>query len=209
MMTPSWQRRFGRGETHLRDITRLVIEFLARQPFGAVEEVNAHDYHRGANGFASVSHTWKAVIREKPPAEWSPRIGECLYNLRSSLDHMAWALAGGKGDKTAFPVFTDRGNYARVTPGQHLRYVRKDAHAFIEGLQPYHHVKGGKASMLYLLDRLTNDDKHRELLGTEVGVVHTRFESPVGKPAQGDQLVFEFHPQDQLFKDGGILVKSA
>jgi hypothetical protein len=184
-----------------------VAAFLATMPFGTVEEVNEHDRYRGANGFASVSHTWRAVIREKPPVQWSPLIGECLYNLRSSLDHIAWALAGGQGDKTAFPVFTDRSNYARITPGQHLRYVRKDAHAFIESLQPYHHLQGAKNSMLYLLDRLTNDDKHRELLGTEVGVVHTHIEKPVGEAAEGDHLVFEFPPIDQLFKDGATLAK--
>ena len=196
-----------RAETHLREITHLVANFLATQPFNAVEEVNENDRYQGANGFASVSHSWRAVIRRKPPTEWSPLIGECLYNLRSALDHMAWALAGGRGDKTAFPIFTDRSNYARITPGQHLRYVRKDAHDFIEGLQPYHHVNGARASMLYLLDRLTNDDKHRELLGTEVGVVHTQVENPVGKHAQGDHLVFEFPPANQLFKDGAMLAK--
>jgi hypothetical protein len=177
------------------------------QPFGAVEEVSESDHYRGANGFASVSHTWRAVIREKPPADWSPLIGECLYNIRSSLDHMVWALADGKGNKTAFPIFTDRANYARITPGQHLRNVPKDAQDFIESLQPYHHVQGAKASMLYLLDRLTNDDKHRELLGTEVGVVHTHVEKPVGEPAKGDRLIFEFPPIDQLFSDGGVLAK--
>jgi len=206
-VTPSWQRKFARAEVHLEEIAHLVAGFLATQPFGAIEEVNESDTYGGTSGFASVSHAWRAVIREKPPADWSPLIGECLYDLRSSLDHMAWALAGGQGAKTAFPVFTDRSNYARVTPGQHLRYVRKDAHDFIESLQPYHHEKGAEASMLYLLDRLTNDDKHRELLGTEVGVIHTHVDKPVGEPAQGDQLVFEFPPRDQLFIDGGMLAK--
>lgn len=61
--------------------------------------------------------------------------------------------------------------------------------------------------MLYLLDRLTNDDKHRESLRTEVGVVHIHVDRPVGQPAQGDQLIFEFPPRDQLSKDGGMLAK--
>lgn len=61
--------------------------------------------------------------------------------------------------------------------------------------------------MLYLLDRLTNDDKHRESLRTEVGVVYIHVDRPVGQPAQGDQLIFEFPPRDQLSKDGGMLAK--
>src|SRR2546430_16620796 len=97
----SWQRKFIRAQQHLEQLTLLIPEFLAGNPYQAVEEVNAHDRSPGPNGFDSVSHTWRAAIRQKPPADWSPIIGDCLNNLRSSLDHMAWPLADGRGPKTA------------------------------------------------------------------------------------------------------------
>jgi hypothetical protein len=203
----SWQRKFARAEHHLEQLANLVTAFLATGPYMAFEEVNDRDQSPEPNSFASVSHTWRGAIRRKPPADWSPLVGDCLNNLRCSLDHVAWALAGSTGRNTAFPIFTDPGKYKRVTPGHHLKYIPNDAQAFIESLQPYHHLSGPKAHSLFLLDRLANDDKHRELLGTEVGVSHVSVDSPVGQAAAGDRLMFEFPPQDQLFQDGAILVR--
>lgn len=203
----SWQRKFSRAQVHLQQLTELVDAFLATQPYSAVEEVNEQDRSTGPNPFASVSRTFRGVIRDKPPSEWSPIIGDCLNNLRSSLDHMAWALANGEGRQTAFPIFTSSEEYKRVTPVRHLRYVREDAHTLIEGVQPYHHLDGPEAHPLFLLDRLTNDDKHRELLATEVGVAHIQVDSPIGPMAAGDLLSFEFAAVEQLFEDGAILTK--
>jgi hypothetical protein len=197
---PSWQRKFRRAEHHFEQLTGLVQGFLSTDPYGAVEEIE----DQPAGG---VVHTWRGVIRDKPPPEWSPIIGDCLNNLRSSLDHMAWGLAGGRGDRTAFPIFSDQSEYRRVTPGRHLKYVRNDAHAFIESLQPYRHLKGASAHFLFLLDRLTNDDKHRELLGTEVGVAHIYIDNPVGQAAAGDLLTFEFEARNRWFENGAMFIR--
>src|SRR5438552_5853773 len=150
----SWQRKFRRAESHFERLADLVQGFLSAEPDAAIEDVRQHQD-------GGLVHDWWGVIREQPPADWSPIVGDCLNNLRSSLDHLAWGLAGGQGRHTAFPIFQDESEYKRVTPGRHLKYVRKDAHAVIEALQPYRHLLGPNAHLLFLLDRLTNDDKHR------------------------------------------------
>lgn len=198
-LEPSWQRKFRRSEHHFEVLATLVQRFLSSSPYGAVEVIE--------NQNADVVHTWRGVIRDKPPVEWSPLIGDCLNNLRSSLDHLAWGLAGGRGRHTAFPIFRDESGYKRLTPSRHLKYVREDAHAIIESLQPYRHVKGPNAHFLFLLDRLTNDDKHRELLGTEVGVAHINIDNPVGEAARGDRLTFEFQPRNKWFENDEMFIR--
>lgn len=204
-MATSWQRKFARAQHHLDGLAPLVTEFMAAEPYVAVEQINNQD--RSASGFQSVSHTFIGRVRDKPPSTWSPVIGDCLNNMRSSLDHLAWGLAGSRGGKTAFPLFSQSGNYKTLTPERHLRYVRKDAHALIEELQPYNHVDGPKAHVLRTLDRLTNDDKHRELVGTEIGIAHIHINDPVGQMAKGDVLEFEFEPVDRLFEDEAVLAR--
>src|SRR6202043_2947882 len=45
-----------------------------------------------------------------PPARWGALVGDCVHNLRSTLDHIVWDLSGGTGnapDDSEFPVFID------------------------------------------------------------------------------------------------------
>lgn len=173
---------------------------MATTPYEALEEVEKQANY--------VTHVWRGGIRHKPPREWSPVIGDCLNNLRSSLDQIAWGLAEGRGDRfTAFPIFRDENDYRRVAPERHLKQVRQDAHDIIQSFQPYLHVKGPEAHFLSLLDRLTNEDKHRELLGTEVGVAHIFVDAPAGPIAVGDELIFEFEPRQGWFADQAVFAR--
>jgi hypothetical protein len=196
---PSWQAKFRRGEYHLQQLTPLVQGFLATKPYAAIEEIE------GKNG--GLTHTWRGVVHQQPPPDWSPIIGECLYDLRSSLDHITWALANERGAYTAFPVCRSESTYKWLTPGRHLKFVRKEAHAFIESLQPYRHVDGPKAHLLALLDRLANDDKHRELLATKVGIARVHVEKPVGQMRDGDELRFDVFGSDYRFQDGTVFIR--
>jgi hypothetical protein len=198
-MATSWQRKFARSQDHLYCLATVVSGYLATEPYTTVEEVEDKD--------GGKIHTHRGVIRQKPPPEWSEIVGDCLNNLRAALDHLTWGLAGERGNKTAFPLFSKSDNYSAITASNHLRHVRQDAHALIERLQPYHHPNGAKAHPLGLLDRLTNDDKHREVIDTEVGIAHIHVGDPVGQPTMGDTLEFEFEPTDRLFEDGAVIVR--
>src|SRR6267378_798859 len=49
-------------------------------------------------------------VKDEPPPRLSVILGDCLHNLRSALDHIAWQLVLANGEKpgrdTAFPILT-------------------------------------------------------------------------------------------------------
>lgn len=97
-------------------------------------------------------------------------VGDCLQNLRSSLDYLIWELvlkAGNiPGKKNMFPITLTASAFQDAKRAHRLQGVNSTAAALIDALQPYH---DGKPSETYLaiLDELTNVNKHRRLLLTE------------------------------------------
>lgn len=96
-------------------------------------------------------------------------IGDVIHNLRSALDHAVWQLVIASGEEPGrhnmFPIlrnaaeFQDRGL-------RQLRGVAPAAVAVIEQVQPYHTPSAdltSEDSFLWLLDELSNHDKHRVL----------------------------------------------
>ncbi|MDE0146112.1 MAG: hypothetical protein OXL95_09610 [Nitrospira sp.] len=105
---------------------------------------------------------------EKTPIEWSVRIGEIVYNLRSSLDHLVWQLVVDNGKnpsrKNAFPIFSEESDWENMTKDK-LSGVRYEIKKRIRDLQPF----GGGLGLPFnvnvfgQLDYLCNVDKHRHL----------------------------------------------
>jgi hypothetical protein len=96
------------------------------------------------------------------PAELSVMVGDCLFNLRSSLDHIIWQLCEGRsqkpGNRTSFPIMTTQEAFERAKATR-LGGVPAEAQRIVEAFQPYR----DEDSPLGLLDRLHNIDKHRKL----------------------------------------------
>ncbi|MBI4307483.1 MAG: hypothetical protein HY684_01585 [Chloroflexi bacterium] len=117
--------------------------------------------------------TFHGVINPLPP-EFSLRIGDILYNLRSALDHLVWQLVlANRGNPTKvneFPIYGGPsicdsprkrfGSEGRKT----LSGVGKEAIALIEGLQP---CNCGDL-VLMDFDALSNTDKHQHLTLTTI-----------------------------------------
>ena len=90
--------------------------------------------------------------------------GDVIQNLRSALDHQAYALfMVGPGGTTGqsprhiyFPIADDAQKYAAEAPAK-VRGMRQDAIDAIDATKPY---KGGNDT-LWILHRLNNVDKHR------------------------------------------------
>jgi len=111
-------------------------------------------------------------VPEVDPA-WRLIIGDCLHNLRSALDHLAWQLVlldgGEPGDRTQFPIHGSPFNKSgEPRPPQLEPAVRReDILAALKGAQPYSVEKEGRDpadSYLPALQCLNNIDKHRLLL---------------------------------------------
>jgi hypothetical protein len=112
---------------------------------------------------------WRVhVLKEPPVVEWGALIGDCLFNFRSALDHLAYDLAVAHSgfplapevDKhSEFPIFVD----SPLTASKRKRMiggVDPKAGDLIETMQPY--GRKDRAALKYLHD-LQRFDKHRTL----------------------------------------------
>lgn len=154
------QAKLTRADEHLKLLDEAISAYLRGNPYRFVGE----EHYEGEY------HHWSIVleVRELPPdLVWGPIIGDAVHNLRSALDHLAWQLAlptprAETPNRIEFPVFLDSpahdpgGTFTRK-----LKYLRREAHAVIEAAQPY--KAGDLHHPLWLLHRLWNTDKHRNL----------------------------------------------
>lgn len=140
-----------RAEEHLRAFDDEVRTYLDIKPYQIVVE------DRGQK------HVLILHITQDPPIRLSILLGDCLHNLRSSLDYIAFELVRLNGkettNRTCFPIFDDPTKYAKSS-GKHIDGMSVQVQALIEGLQPYH---GGDVANhpLFILYTLSNIDKHR------------------------------------------------
>ena len=151
--------KLNRAKEHLHALSREIAAFLQRDPYRIVCETNVE----------RTEYVYRVNIVEEIPARFGIVVGDCLYNLRSCLDHLAWQLAGqpvgAVAERIAFPIFDTRSGYSKAVKKK-LFGVGEDAKAIIEQLQPYHRddqwftFEPHPLSVLY---QLSNFDKHRAL----------------------------------------------
>ena len=105
---------------------------------------------------------------------------EILYDLRSVLDHLAYAIVPQPDSQTAFPIIhPDHGLndfLAKTTtklPG--LQQGKPDAWDIIKQLQPYQGA--GKRDLLWVLHELNIIDKHRYPLARTAAAYEIRWPS--------------------------------
>lgn len=95
------------------------------------------------------------------PVQVSLRIGDCLHNIKCSLDHL-WKCLGGEGN---FPMHggTKGCGSWNAQKRAKLLPIPVGAHAVIDALQPCR--AGGDAPLhpLAILNTLANHDKHQNL----------------------------------------------
>ncbi len=105
------------------------------------------------------------VVANDPlvPPEIAVVFGEVLFNLRSALDQLAFALCPTAGlppgtiGNIYFPIADSPAKY--VTAGAEVKRLAKpEAVKVLDRVQPY---KGGDGEILWVLEQLNNIDKHR------------------------------------------------
>jgi hypothetical protein len=125
------------------------------------------ELREGRLGFRLIQN----AFTERPPTEeWGLIVGECVHNLRSALDNLAYALARLREDpppqpsKIAFHIVRDRTKFRSYSRG--LDQLPTEAAALVEKIQPFQ--RDGSAANglpdndpLILLQQLNNSDKHR------------------------------------------------
>lgn len=101
-----------------------------------------------------------------PLAVVSTIVGDCLNNLRSSLDHLIWQIVDSNNIAQAsasnmFPICTAEDAFVKQIKNHRLRGVPDEAVDQIRRLQPY---ASENNHLLLLLSELCNVDKHRDLI---------------------------------------------
>lgn len=159
-------RKLSRAVRHMHDVyteSRIFIENHVHPV-----PMQTHD-----NGFQDV---WQIHVAKDPPRDTALIIGDCLFNLRSALDHFAYELAtpraGDPPKGTEFPIFSGETDFLNEGRGGGLYKIRgidlakQDA---IKDIQPYHTRNGHDQKLdairetLAILHALNIRDKHRTL----------------------------------------------
>jgi hypothetical protein len=145
--------KIARSIQHLKALDEQIVEFLSTEPY--VIETKFELQQR--------THFYRAKASRDVPLPIRVLTGEVLYQLRSVLDHVVWQLAllttPTPLDSTEFPIFKDEPPYTK-SRAKKIGSLPSDAQLIIDKLQPYRN-KPPEDDLLWVLHRLTNDDKHR------------------------------------------------
>jgi len=99
-----------------------------------------------------------------PSHEFSWFIGDFLYNTRAALDHLVWDLVLSCGNqptrRNAFPLFDSPARWERLHKHR-LAGVDDEIRAEIKDCQPCFGTYQFRNRHLFLLEELSNIDKHR------------------------------------------------
>lgn len=165
----SHKLRLNRATMHLNELMEQAQFFLASEPFGYEIE-----YYQDS-GKSCLRFVYK-VYRE-PPRNLGIIAGDCIHNLRASLDNIVWSLGQvysssdpkARNDRLAFPVYDNKQEYIKALNRPELKGILdfpEEAQRLIESLQPYNNTNP-ESHRLSILHKLWNADKHRspEIMG--------------------------------------------
>lgn len=172
---PSHRLKFYRAQHHFEQLHAKLTAWTDGHPYAT--RVEPHDEKPD-------EFVLKATAEPIPEEELTPLIGDVIQNLRSSLDHLVFALSeknfGPLCQKQAkfvqFPLLWNDHGQPRTAaesfkkrPPSSLQFVSEAARAEIERLQPYNVERdsGGTHdhtdSFLWKLHELSNLDKHQTI----------------------------------------------
>ncbi|MDX1489064.1 MAG: hypothetical protein R3268_12725, partial [Acidiferrobacterales bacterium] len=104
---------------------------------------------------------WAPILHVLPLLRMAA--GDAVHNLRSALDHLAYAivLAVDKpNDRLYFPMDVDRNSFVNQSSFREIKRVAPDIASFIlDEIKPY-----GAGNPFVMLNQLDRADKHRFLL---------------------------------------------
>lgn len=158
----TYLEKFGRAQTHMQELDARLTEWINTPPYRLIGDSQT----KGADGFTT--QITRLEINALVPPELPLIIGDTLYNFRSCLDHLAYALArtnlgvAPRGEKVMFPIHGAIGSYM-VSGVDAVRGMSPAVQGIIERMQPYHRKNGSETHPLAILNKLSNIDKHRHL----------------------------------------------
>jgi hypothetical protein len=181
-------QKWDRAVLHRAELDAVLTEWLAS---------GSYDIRDDLEGGV---HVVRLVLLRPIDPNFSLIFGDCVHNLRSSLDHMVFALAaahegqpltGDEAIRSGFPVSGQAPLSRRQLDG--IEHVDPKAREFIEFVQPHHLDASYQAHALWVLNQLDNIDKHRSVHLTVAGAIGAAIGGALGGgPVSVQQL--EFRP---------------
>ena len=119
---------------------------------------------------------------EIPAEQWGLLVGDCIHNIRSALDYIAWRLAGSDcaDTNTQFPIFITREGW-RHRGVSRVRRMKPEARALIERTQPFHSATPNHA-LLNVIRILDDTDKHKLVTVVAAAPSSLRIDIPTTHP---------------------------
>lgn len=158
-MLAGYRAKIARANEFIAELERSV-EVGRGQDFRVVTEIESGPRSR---------IVFRAKVERDAMMRLGVIVGDVAHNLRSALDHAVWQLVmtngADPGRHTMFPIIRSAAEFQERGLRQ-LRGVAPAAVAVIEEVQPYHMPSPDltpEDSFLWLLDELSNHDKHRVL----------------------------------------------
>lgn len=153
-------RKIERARKHITKLDALLDAFHKSHPYRLVHDKNAET---GKIDFR-VKFT-REIPRDVPVV-----VGDAVHNLRSALDHFAYAAVPGATFKTEFPIWRPPRS-PKVVDIENLvaDKLRGASPALIEAVNTLQPHEGGNGEWVWALDRLDVIDKHRLLLTIRTG----------------------------------------
>ncbi len=167
----SFEAKLLRAKQHLHALEREIKGWLATQPYSKTGEFDSH---------TGEHIVWAEVIGDMPN-DISLLVGDCIFNFRACLDHLAYSLAvahtgeplpADMAKASEFPICNHPDWYRRDGPRK-IRGIVPAAQTVIERLQPYNSGNGWENHALWVLSDLSNIDKHRKLHILLISLVDT------------------------------------
>ena len=149
--------KLGRARRHIQELVGVINDYHAKDPY--VSRLERGDEER--------EYVLRSYFTREPPEELPVIIGDCLQNMRMSLEHVVWALArqerGRDPGHTAFPICKTREEFERRS-NRDIKHLPERARLVIGSLQPY--ITDGRSpdsAPLAQLNEYANVDRHRQL----------------------------------------------
>lgn len=200
----SVELKLGRAEEHIGTLDAEIQAYFVNEPYSA--------YRLVENGGTDHVILWSQC--SPPPERFGLIAGDAIHNVRSSLDHMAVALARSgaaaldanvseeEERRLQFPITMSAEEFqTQVTRGA-LKWVPDKAVAVIESRQPFNALpKNPRLFPLYEISQFDNADKHRELTVALLSTSIVRVSWPnevADAPMQTPGIHLKFEPHTEI-----------
>jgi hypothetical protein len=159
---------------------------MQRHPYSILQQPNSDNTR------------YSLILRVNEPApfqRWSLMIGDCLNNLRASLDHLIYTVAAHESSPEfpryeralQFPITDSRPEFDKAVERRQLGEISEPVRACIERMQPYNRPHPTLPPLLTILRTLNNADKHR-LIHLAYGAIASGQIGFVGEVSQDDRV---------------------